>query len=107
MITSKKGQYCTVYTRAYDACPAGWRLVRVVKVDPKGYITHVVPNSSWTKSTKGNSGNSLKAKFVCADSLETSCSVMTIGEYADYDLSDLDGEIYPELDQVKKALTEG
>ena len=103
----KKGHYCIVYTRAYDLWPAGWRVVRVVKVNKKGEITHIISNLSYLETTKANKGNSLKAYFVCPQSEETDNSVLTISEYADFDLSDLDGEIYPDLDQVRKAIITG
>ena len=103
----QKGHYCVVYTRAYDMWPAGWRVVRVIKVDREGEITHIVPNSSYQENTKANKGNSLAEKFVCARSHETDCSVLTIGEYAYFDLSDLDGEIYPKLEHVRQAIKEG
>ena len=103
----EKGHYCVIYTRAYDIWPAGWRVVRAVKVTKKGLITHVIENRNWRKSTKANEGNSLTAKFVHSEPEEPYFKILTISEYADYDLSDLDGEIYPTRDRVREAIVEG
>ena len=102
----KKGHYCIIYTRAYDAWPAGWRVVRIVKVSKNDLITHVVPNRNWTKSIKANDGNSLAGNFT-EKSEENHLEVLTISTYAEFDLSDLDGDIYQRTSQVRDAITTG
>ena len=108
----KKGQWCAVHTRAYDCWPAGWRLVRIVKVDRVGLITHVVKENSWTDAVKANAGNNLKANFVFAPVITDNLNphkkhTFTVGEYADYDLSDIHEHIFPTLGELKSAIVYG
>ena len=99
----KRGQSCVVYTRAYDQWLAGWRVMRIVKVNRAGVITHVTPDHRWRDTIKANKGNDFSANFIVTD--PNGRMVLTIGSYVDFDLSDLDGEIYRTTEEIAKAIS--